>query len=235
MRIFYADKRIMLCMIAIVLCLAFSSHSYAGSASVVIQGIDEGSVDIVIRNISNNEPAQDGLITWSDITAGQSGWKVAGQYIEISHDDLPEFWGMQIYTNNKDELANPKYTGTADPAGLVDTVNTLFSVPMAWRIADSVINPNTDANKPVQRPDGTGFTNYMWHFLKDKNTPDNLGAFVNGHEYITLWNQAGIAWGEGDRGGSPAKAYIYLAANFTMASVGAEYKTSALTIEAYND
>jgi hypothetical protein len=109
---------------------------------------------------------------------------------------------------------------------------------MAWRITDSVIsNP---AN-PIQRQDGTGFNDYMWHFLKDRNTPNNPEvsipdydeSFHNGEDYVTLWNQSGIAWNEGGRSGNPQKAYIYLAANFTMSSVGAVYQTSVLTIEAY--
>ena len=78
----------------------------------------------------------------------------------------------------------------------------------------------------------------MWHFLKDKNTfddpitPENE-TFVNGQDYVTLWNQSGIAWNEGGRSGNPKRAYIYIAANFTMSSVGSEYDTSTLTIEAF--
>jgi hypothetical protein len=238
MKVIHENIKNIVTILAAIFLLVIADYCYADSASVKIQGLDEGSVDVVIRNISNNQPAQDGLITWSDVSAGQSGWKVANQYIEISHSELPEFWGMQIYTNNKNELADPMYTGTADPAGLVKTDNTIFSLPMAWRIADVVINPNTDENKPVQRQDGAGFTNYMWHFLKDKNTPDDSDTVINesfndGESYVTLWNQSGIAWNEDGRSGNPKKAYIYLAANFTMSSVGAEYRTSALTIEAY--
>ncbi len=220
---------------AMFLCLTMASYCYADSASVKIICDGGGSVDVVIRNISNNQPAQNGLITWSSVNAGHTGWKIADQYIEISHSGLPQSWGIQIYTDNKNETADPKYTGTANPAGLVKTDNTIFSLPMAWRIADSTI---ADPVVPVQRPNDLGFSDYMWHFLKDKNTIDDPvtlpnEAFQNGDDYVTLWNQAGIAWNEGGRSGNPKKSFIYLAANFTMSSVEAVYKTSALTIEAY--
>lgn len=237
MKIYHGNIKNIAFLIISALFLTAATHCYADSASVKII-CTEGEVDVAIRNINGGELTADGLITWSDVNAGQTGWKAANQYIEISHADLPLFWGMQLYTDNKNVSANPRYTGTADPVGLVKTDNTIFSLPMAWRITDSVINPNSDEDKPVQRPDASGFTNYMWHFLKDKNTPDNPltewdESFSNAEEYVTLWNQAGIAWNEGARQGNPAKAYIYLAANFTMSSVESEYKTSALTIEAY--
>ena len=235
MKFAYAYVKNIVCLSVMALFFAMASYCHADSASVQIKGLAEGEVNVVIRNISNNQPAQDGLITWSNVSAGQTGWKAANQYIEISHTDLPEFWGMQLYTDNKNVSADPRYTGTADPAGLVKTDNTIFSLPMAWRIADGVIaNPGN----PVQRQDGNGFDDYMWHFLKDKNTPDNPltnrdESFSNADEYVTIWNQAGIAWNEGGRSGNPKKAYIYLAANFTMSSVGSLYRTNALTIEAY--
>jgi hypothetical protein len=224
---------------AIFLYIAVISNCYADSASVKIICTGGGSIDAVIRNINDNQPAAGGLITWSNVDAGQTGWKIAGQYIEISHSSLPEFWGIQIYTDNKDESANPKYTGTANPAGLVKSDNTIFSIPMAWKITDSVLT-GSDLSNPTQREGSQGFSDYMWHFLKDRNTPDNPDtpyydeSFQDGEGYVTLWNQSGIAWNEGGRSGNPKKAYIYLAANFTMSSVGSVYQTSALTIEAYD-
>jgi hypothetical protein len=241
MRFGYVNNKIILCLTAMFLFLAITLDVCADSAAVrVINTADSGEINFVVRNVSGDNPAQGGLITWSNVVAGETGWKIADQYIEISHSDLPEFWGMQIYTDNKNEdVANPQYTGKDNPAGLIKTDNTILTLPMAWRITDFVINPDDDLNKPVQRPDATGFTNYMWHFLKDKNTPDNTltrpdESFINAEEYVTLWNQSGIAWNEGGRSGNPKKAYIYLAANFTMSSASAEYQTTALTLEAYH-
>jgi hypothetical protein len=314
MRFIYVNIKNIFCVLAMVLCLAVTSYSYADSAAVrVINTSGSGQVNLTVKNRSDNEPTPGELITWSDVSVGSTGWKVADQYIEISYSDdppLPQFWGMQIYTDNESDTADPQYTGTRDPAGLVKTDNTIFSLPIAWRITDVLIS---NPDNPVQRPDGSGFEDYMWHFLKDKNTPDegdiigtgatitgirSIGAdlqitirnvnralnyniykrenlmsgewqlieanypaesgdstswtdtdsgnmsfykfevskatsFVDGDDYITLWNQSGIAWNEGGRSGNPKKAYIYLAANFTMSSTGATYRTSVLTIEAY--
>ena len=235
MRFVYANVKSFICLSVMVLFSAMASYCYADSASVTIICAGGGSVDVVIRNISDDQPAVGGLITWSNVAAGQTGWKTANQYIEISHADLPEFWGIQMYTDNENVSANPKYTGTSNPAGLVKTDNTIFAIPMAWRISDSVIS---NPRNPVPRLNNLGFNDYLWHFLKDKNTPDNSTtaydeSFQDGEDYITLWNQAGIAWNEGGRSGNPGKAYIYLAANFTMSSIDSVYSTSALTIEAY--
>jgi hypothetical protein len=218
------------------ICLAMVSHGYAqDSASINIVGLPEGDVNVVVRNISNNQPAAGGLITWSNVRAGETKWKLANQYIEISHSGLPQFWGMQIYTDNKNQAAQPRYTGTANPAGLVKTDNTIMAIPMAWRITDSVISNPAD---PEKRSDGMGFSDWLWHFLKDRHTADDPNTVVNeafqdGDDYATFWNQAGIAWNEAGRSSNPKKAYIYLAADFTMSPVGAVYRTSALTLEAY--
>jgi hypothetical protein len=236
MKFIYGNIKFFIYLFVMAACLIMVSHGYADSASVTVISLTEGEVNVVIRNISNNQPADNGLITWTNINAGQAGWKIANQYIEISHNGLPQFWGIQMYTDNENVSANPRYTGTANPAGLVKTDNTMYSVPMAWRITDSVISNPVN---PVQREDNIGFTDYMWHFLKDRNTPDNPDtpdydeSFQDGEDYVTLWNQSGIGWNEGGRSGNPKKAYIYLAANFTMSSVGSVYQTSVLTIEAY--
>ena len=207
----------------------------ADTAALSVINAESGTVSVVVRNVSDNQLAPGGIITWSSVSAGVTNWKVANQYIEIFHSSLPETWGMQLYTNNKCASAIPRYTGTADPAGLVNANNTIMALPMAWRITDSVIS---NPFNPVPRADNLGFDDYLWHFIKDKKTPDDPiipgdEAFVNGEDYVTLWSQAGIAWNEGGRSGNPKRAYIYLAANFTMSPVGSEYDTSTLTIEAF--
>lgn len=220
--------------------LAGFSKAHAQSAAVqVINVSGGGEVNLTVRNVSNNQVAGEGRITWSNTQAGVTAWKVADQYIEISQEDLPVLWGIQLYTDNDSPSASPRYTGTADPAGLVKVANTIMTLPMAWRITDQVLSGAERAD-PVERSDGEGFDDYLWHFLKDKNTLDNDRTpvderFVNGGEYETVWNQAGIAWNEGGRAGNPKKAYIYFASKFTMASVNAEYETSRLILEAYHE
>lgn len=225
----------------VAVCLLLPGFSYAQNAAIRLMiTADGGEVELMVRNISDNELATDGLITWDDVVAGATGWKLANQYIEISHTDLPVSWGMQIYTDNESGLADPRYTGTANPAGLIKVDNTLMALPMAWRITDHLLT-GADLTDPVERSDRKGFNDYLWHFLKDKNTPDDPAttdvdeSFVNTEEYVTIWNQAGIAWNEGGRSGNPKKAYIYMAAKFTMASINSEYKTSALTLELFDE
>lgn len=50
-----------------------------------------------------------------------SSWTVANEYIEIDVDVDTTTWGIQIYTDNKSADANPKYTGTSNPCGLVNS------------------------------------------------------------------------------------------------------------------
>ena len=301
-------------LLAIFVLVAVNSLTYAADAAVrVINTSGSGTVTLTVKNISDNQSATGGIITWSTVTAGETGWSIADQYIEVSHNDLPEDWGIQIYTDNENALADPLYTGTANPAGLVKIANTIMALPMAWKITDSLLTGN-DLTDPSERSDAEGFSDYMWHYLKDKNSPssDAAGAgasitaqsisgghmqltianesstlsyniykrtdlmsgswilvgdkypvdsgsstlwtdpeplgnmafykaevaemldFADGEEYSTVWNQSGIAWNEGGRSGNPKKAYIYLASKFTMASAGAEYKTSMLTLEAFH-
>ena len=243
MRFTYANAKSFMCLSVVLIFSAMASYCYADSASVKIKGLADGEVDVIIHNISDDQIAQNNLITWGGIIAGTTGWKKANQYIEISHSDLPSFWGIQIYTDNKDASADPRYTGSSNPAGLIKTDNTIFSIPMAWRITDHVLTNKErqkELNNLQERADGKGMSDYLWRFFKDKNTPDNPDtvadeSFQDGDDSVTLWNQAGIGWNEGGRSGNPKKAYIYLAANFTMSSVGAVYRTSALTIESYDD
>jgi len=236
----YRSATIRVCVLVVcLLMLSFNRAEAAGDASVrVINTAGGGSVTVKVRNIGDNQLADGGLITWNGIEAGTAGWKISDQYLEVSKEDLPVFWGMQIYSDNKAALADPKYTGTRDPAGLVRVDNTIISLPMAWRITDTLLSGAGLAD-PVERSTSRGFEDYLWHFLKDKNTPDDPltlpdETFTNGEDYSTLWNQSGIGWNEGARSGNPKKAYIYLAAKFTMASVDTTYRTSRLTVEAFH-
>jgi hypothetical protein len=167
MHLIYGNLKKAICLLAIALFLSvIADNCIADSASVTLICAEGGTVGLALKNIDDNQPAEGGLITWSDVTAGETAWKIADQYIEISHNNLPQSWGIQLYTDNKNESADPKYTGTANPVGLVNIDNTIMAIPMAWRITDSVISNPID--NPEQRPDGTGFNDYMWHFLKDK-------------------------------------------------------------------
>lgn len=233
-----------LCMLVGCLLLVGVNNVSAQSAAVqVINTTGGGTVTVTIRNKDGTQAAS-GLLNWTGASAEVGKWQTSDQYIEIEHTGLSETWGMQIYTDNKNSA--PAYTGAADPAGLVAVGNTATTVPLAWRVTDKPPSgytvpdedPYDDANK-VERADHGGMTSYTWHFMKDKNTPDDPTTagedetFVDGDDYVTLWTQKGIGWNEGAKAANPKKAYLYIAARFTTAPIGIEYKTTKLTIEAY--
>lgn len=227
------------------LLVSFNKAQAQGSAAVrVINTSGGGTVTMVIRNRDGTE-STDGIIRWTGDSAMVGKWQTADQYIEISHEELDPTWGIQIYTDNKN--SDPAYTGKTNPAGLVKVDNSTITIAMAWRITDKQpweydpekpeADPYADENK-IERDDYKGMTSYLWHFIKDKNTPDDPATpdrdeFINGEEYITVWSQKGIAWNEGGKAGHPKKAYIYFAARLTTAPIGVEYKTTTLTLEAY--
>lgn len=200
-------------------------------------------VTLILKNVSDNEPASGDIISWSSVLAGESRWKIADQYLEIVYDNLPPTWGMQIYTHNKNEEgdnpANPRYIGNDNPAGLVKVSNPVVVIPMAWRIVDTPLSQDELVN-PTLRIDKTGFADSMWHFVKDRNTPDDTTtpeneAFTDGEDYVTIWNQRGMAWHESARANPRVRntAYVYFASDFTTSHVSAAYTTSTLTLDVF--
>jgi len=183
---------------------------------------------IEIRNRSNNKPTN--IITWdTNISVPTNGWIVANQYIYIHYNKnhtTRTGWGLQIYTDNTTNTANPIYVGIGDPCGIVETNMKRIALPLAWRICDALI-PNI--SNPTERADHKGFTDYKWHFMLDKGS----SAFTNEKEYIVAYNQGGIAWHEGVRQHKPTNAYIYIAAKFDKAIGPTIYKTSMLKIEEF--
>lgn len=241
--------------------IAVEVECYAQEATADLTVVTTGTAGIAanVKKIDGTTQP-DGKIYWtanaSLSPSATPTWIVANQYIELSFTNVPPytnispFWGIQMYTDNKSATAVPRFTGiaTRDPAGLVDTNKTDgFVLPVAWIISNKSLSsaelddPETYKPQEVKRADGTvGFDDFLWHYLVDKNTPDDpLTAidetFSNAKDYIVLWNQKGIAWNEGGRASRPQKAYIYLAAKFDAAYAGALYKTSVLTLEQYHD
>jgi hypothetical protein len=236
----YRSAVVRVCIIIVCLLMLDVNKVWAaGNAAVkVINFSGGGTITATVKNISDNQPAAGGLITWSNTQAGVTNWKLADQYIEIIYSDLPQNWGMQIYTDNKNTSANPRYTGPINPAGLIKTTDTTVAIPAAWRITDTLLTGDGLAN-PIERTDSIGFDDYLWHFFKDKSAVDDPitpinERFTNGEDYVTFWNPSGIAWNEGGRSGNPKKAYLYLAAKFSITSANVEYKTSMLTIEGFH-
>ena len=176
-------------------------------------------------------------LSWTTPTLPHSGWIAANQYIKI--DCVPNVygWGIQIYTDNKASNANPKYTGTGNPVGLISSTTTI-TLPLAWRCVNVTTNTLTVQRGAPSYPDrlwvseiGNQYPCFIW--MEDKNTT----GFVNDNDYIIAWDARGIQQAESSWSGTGAISpnYIYLAADFTNALTPNVYTTNKLTVELFHD
>jgi hypothetical protein len=183
--------------------------------------------NIKIRNISND--ATNTLIMWTNISALSQNWIVADQYVPLeflTNHSIITGWGVQIYSHNKTNIANPVYKGTNNPGGLIGTTSSNVVLALAWLIKTNKSRPP----RPIERGSFKGFTNFDWHYLSDKKT----AGFTNGLDYFVAWNQGGTAWHEAVRQNKPLKAYVYFAAKFQNL-YESRYQTSQLRVEEFSD
>lgn len=210
--------------------MAFThDNSALNTAEVVVGGTEEADMTVTIKNVSNNAVVTQ--IGWTGIMVGSSGWEVADQYIQIDATSTYAGYGIQIYTNNTSTaapVANPVFTGSGSPAGLVGVTDTAIALPMAWHAEDDVTTWGTSPEDPVFN--GATFDNgYLWQ-------PDIAeGTFVNGDDYVTIWNSGGIrySYDPGARSSASSPIVVYLGADFTSASVQT-YRSSTITLEQYH-
>jgi len=163
-------------------------------------------------------------------------WKAANEYIKIELNKLPEEpCYIRFYTDNKSDKANPKYTGSSNPAGLINEIDTFSRLEACWRVSSNKISKDNlkiyqDDDVLSDKKDERTYC-YIW--LQDLNTTDyNL-------EYSYIWNNGSDISKRGTQlygatflaGGFPL--YVYLGANFAQAVAGATYTTNTLTVELY--
>jgi hypothetical protein len=227
--------------------LSFAAFSSIGSETFSASTSVEGSGSVTVpfeanlKNLSNDAGADS--ISWTDVSAGETGWLAANQYIAVKGFATYSDWGIQIYTNNTN------YTGTGNPVGLVNTSNTIYSLPMAWRTKTSKLAAGNNQLDIVESivdgsqvlADGTGQEYYPWFYMLDKKTDmddstSGLQTFGTHHWYATFIGSAGYQHAPTDYA-SPEDPgttyYVYLGAKFTMAMPGATYTTNSLTVEMY--
>ena len=150
-----------------------------------------------LKNLSDDTAPVSGNAEWSNVVAGSTGWLASNQYIEVKGWSVYSAgWGIQIYTDNDN------YTGTGEPAGLVNTSNPIYSLPMCWRTKvgyyDSDTGNPTDtgseaiSSQELQINQGTSLSSgdtvlydgvsghepggtseyFPWSFILDKTDPD---------------------------------------------------------------
>jgi len=227
-----------------------SKETVAGG--VVFTEVPSGEMSVALKNISDNSSATE--LSWSDVTAAVTEWKAANQYIEVTNDYNRTGWGIQIYTDNCAGDANPRFyivnPSSVNPAGLLATDNKKDVLPLAWRMMGDTttyahlgIQEVPDLLEPdkhhLESTDLPGLGYYPWLWMKDAETPEipelYTAAFVNGEDYVTIWNENGVHHAEGplDYYTSPSPNYVYIGARFTTATTPRTYRTSKLTVELF--
>jgi hypothetical protein len=204
--------------------------------NLVWKSTTTGTTSITVKNISDNSVVAGSTLTWSGVTVGSTRWKAADQYIEVKNDYYGSSWGLQIYTDNKASNASPKYTGTGNPVGLVNTTTTTVALPLAWRIVDvttsTVSVMQGEATHPTRIWEsqlGNQYPCYNW--MIDKSS----GSFTNSADNVTAWDIRGIQHAESTWGGAMSPNYVYIAADFTNALTPATYTTRKLVLELFHD
>lgn len=231
---------------------AFSSLSKVTNTAVA-GVVGTGSVQMSVSVISLNTLTADTAVNWNNVTLPTS-FRVADDYIQLNSTITAAGGGIQIYTDNTAAAdANPLFTGvisstTLLPAGLVDTANTVFTLPIAWSIKSSTNPANSPSVKPVaadpnnngQNGKPTDNNAFQWLFMEDHAqvaVPNlNASAFRNSDPFVTVQAaEQGIHFGQANNefGPGPTPYYLYLEANFGFAITPRTYKTSTLRLEAF--
>jgi len=190
--------------------------------------------NVTLKNISDNSTATQ--ITWSNLNL-PNRWVRAGQYAQVELDpDNSLSWGLQIYTDNKASDANPAYTGSSDPMGLVDMTTTTKTVPLAWTVKPATSTVGTNIIPPVAAdPNNSADANsFQWLFFKDRHT----SGYTDGEPYIAVKKNLGIHFNQGTTndtfGAANTPNYIYFEGDFSNAVTPRTYKTTTIRLEFYH-
>lgn len=213
------------------------------------------ALSATLRNISDDLVAASA--SWTGVVAGDD-WVAADQYIDIQGFETYSTWGIQIYTDNVNSTV--AYTGTGNPAGLVNVGNTAAAIPMCWRVvADKLFTPPTVDLQILEKyiaaddiyvllreaADYTDDTTYFapWFWMLDKNTPD-VDVTTDGNQpfgdyqvYAKIVGSEGIQIAPETWTPIPTSTsyfHVYLGAKFTNAAADANYTTDTLTVEMYH-
>ncbi len=195
---------------------------------------------IELKDIKTNEKRYSFSFSPSPLCLGiGTTWYTANEYgIIYTTFTAPVCGRLIVYTDNKADDANPKYTGTENPAGLICITDTTATpLNLCWRVTDiSTTNYNIGwyLDGSNMKLYATGLPQTYWCFLwmKDKSDgqwkdPDIAYATIRSFDLSGTW----LHHAEGDCGKSVSPDYFYLGANFENAKRGKTYKTSTLRFE----
>jgi hypothetical protein len=187
-------------------------------------------------------------MTWTVFVDGSQKWKRANQFVRFDVQPISIIpWGVQIYTDNTDPAASPRFVDPSpantsnidsNPAGLLRKITgqttSHYTLDMAWCIKEAT------ATVPVANsPSDGSVASFQWIPMKDRATPAipglNTTAFADGQDDVAVRKPAGYHLSQGPAGFFPlfGPANIYFEANFAVAAAQTPYQTSTMTIEFY--
>ncbi len=143
-----------------------------------------------------------------DVQRGVTKWQVANQCFEVMLNDMPfsssgpvNAW-IQIYTDNTNASANPRYTGViskdSNPSGLVDEAASDVVLSTCWRaVAREPLAENElvifQNGSILTNTSGGGYKCYLW--MQDVESIDKETEvkfdFVTS-KYARIWNHGSI-------------------------------------------
>jgi hypothetical protein len=209
------------------------------SAGAILSGAGTVSMTTSVKDRVSNAGAAS--LTWSSHVAPApgAGFLLADQYIQLNTVMTTSTGGgVQIYTDNTNVAASPKFTGDktqATPAGLIGSADTTKKLPTAWEAVQSTSVVTASADP------GT-IAGSVWLYHEDAAQvailSQNAAAFANADDFITVYKaNAGVHFAQGPTqfGGfhSTDTSYIYTEADFSGATTPNTYATNELIVEAF--
>ena len=222
-------------------------------ATADLSGVSpSASMTVNLRNLADTSNVS--ALTWKtgagagEVNVGVTDWMIADALIKVTTN-----WtagGIQIYTDNTETGASPRWNGGGDPCGLLKVIpgqsTSTVRLPLCWRIMDNTTDYTHLEIKQTIASDIGGAnhlrcpaygdpatTNYnCWFWMMDEGT----SGFSNGDDYVTfLTKDKGYHHAESPLdwliGGSPY--YVYVGAKFQSAAAGETYQTTKLKLELY--
>jgi len=202
------------------------------------------SVDIVLRNRLTDEPTTLFTFTPEDgCLGGGTTWYTSNTYAVVYTTWTSGSPGrLLVYTNNKADDADPKYTGSGNPAGLVcstGTVSAADPLELCWRVTDNSTTTVSILWKLVGEDmklyaKGLADDYYVFLWMRDKDAVGaDAGWYDNNTSYSTFksLHDGNIQHAEDTWSSATSPEYFYLGCNFQKATAGRSYKTSTLRFD----